>query len=44
VPRTDSVEEWSDEQFFDELERRLPVDVASAMITGPSIEKRIAPA
>ena len=43
VPLTDSVESWSDERFFDELKRRLPQDVASALITGPSIEKSIAP-
>jgi len=43
VPLTDSVEQWSDEQFFDELKRRLPPDFASALITGPSIEKSIAP-
>jgi len=43
VPLTDSVDDWSDEQFFEELKRRLPEDVASSMITGPSIEKSIAP-
>lgn len=43
VPLTDSVNDWSDEQFFDELRRRLPEDVAASMITGPSIEKSIAP-
>ena len=43
VPLSDTVEDWSDEAFFDELKRRLPADVASAMVTGPSIEKSIAP-
>lgn len=43
VPLTDSVTDWSDERFFDELRRRLPADVAAQMITGPSIEKSIAP-
>lgn len=43
VPLTDSIDEWSDERFFDELRRRLPADVAAAMATGPSIEKSIAP-
>jgi p-hydroxybenzoate 3-monooxygenase len=43
VPVTDSVDDWSDEQFFDELHRRLPDEVATAMITGTSIEKSIAP-
>jgi p-hydroxybenzoate 3-monooxygenase len=43
VPLTDSVDDWPDEAFFDELKRRLPADVAASMITGPSIEKSIAP-
>ena len=43
VPLSDTVEDWSDEAFFDELKRRLPADVAASMITGPSIEKSIAP-
>jgi p-hydroxybenzoate 3-monooxygenase len=43
VPLTDSTDEWSDERFFDELRRRLPNEVAEAMVTGPSIEKSIAP-
>ena len=43
VPLTDSVDDWSDERFFDELKSRLPQDVASSLITGPSIEKSIAP-
>jgi p-hydroxybenzoate 3-monooxygenase len=43
VPLTDSVDDWSDEAFFDELRRRLPEDVATAMVTGASIEKSIAP-
>jgi len=40
---SDSVSNWSDDAFFDELKRRLPQDVAAAMVTGPSIEKSIAP-
>jgi len=43
VPLSDSVDHWSDEQFFAELKRRLPAEVAGAMVTGPSIEKSIAP-
>lgn len=43
VPLTDSVEDWSDDAFWAELKRRLPDDVASDLITGPSIEKSIAP-
>ncbi|NKN35749.1 4-hydroxybenzoate 3-monooxygenase [Agrobacterium sp. a22-2] len=43
VPLTDKVEQWSDEAFWDELRRRVPDDVAQALVTGPSIEKSIAP-
>ena len=43
VPLTDSVEDWSDEAFWAELQRRLPSEVAERLITGPSIEKSIAP-
>jgi p-hydroxybenzoate 3-monooxygenase len=43
VPLTDSIDDWSDEKFFDELRRRLPEDVAGEMVTGASIEKSIAP-
>ncbi|MGL1834509.1 4-hydroxybenzoate 3-monooxygenase [Rhodocyclaceae bacterium SMB388] len=37
------VEDWSDERFWDELRWRLPPHVAARMVTGPSIEKSIAP-
>ena len=43
IPLTDSLEEWPDERFFAELRRRLPQDVAAALVTGPSIEKSVAP-
>jgi p-hydroxybenzoate 3-monooxygenase len=43
VPLTDTVEDWSDEAFWAELQRRLPAEVAARLITGPSIEKSIAP-
>ena len=43
VPLTDTVEDWSDEAFWDELKRRLPKEVADKLITGDSIEKSIAP-
>ena len=39
----DRVAQWSDDAFWDELKRRLPVDTAAALVTGPAIEKRIAP-
>jgi p-hydroxybenzoate 3-monooxygenase len=43
VPLTDRVEDWSDDAFWDELRRRLPAEVARTLVTGPSIEKSIAP-
>jgi p-hydroxybenzoate 3-monooxygenase len=43
VPLGHSVEDWSDDAFFEELRRRLPEDVSAALISGPSIEKSIAP-
>ena len=43
VPLTDKVEDWSDSQFWDKLKQCLPDDISSSMVTGPSIEKSIAP-
>ena len=43
VPLTDRVEDWSDARFWDELKARLPAEVAAELVTGPSIEKSIAP-
>lgn len=43
VHLTDRVEDWSDEAFWAELKRRLPESAAKSLITGPSIEKSIAP-
>jgi p-hydroxybenzoate 3-monooxygenase len=40
---SDSPHDWSDQSFWDELKRRLPAEQAEALITGPSIEKSIAP-
>jgi p-hydroxybenzoate 3-monooxygenase len=42
-PLDDRVEDWSDERFWDELRRRLDQKAADTIITGPSIEKSIAP-
>ena len=39
----DKVEQWSDEAFWDELRRRLDPAAAETLVTGPSIEKSIAP-
>ena len=43
IPLSGKVEDWSDDQFWAELKRRLPGDVAENLETGPSIEKSIAP-
>ncbi|KQN56065.1 4-hydroxybenzoate 3-monooxygenase [Pseudomonas sp. Leaf48] len=43
VPTSDHVDNWSDQRFWDELKLRLPQDLANKLITGPSIEKSIAP-
>ncbi len=42
-PLDDKVEDWSDQRFWDEFRRRLDPELASRVITGPSIEKSIAP-
>jgi len=34
---------WSDDAFWDELRKRIPSAAAEALVTGPSIEKSIAP-
>ena len=43
VPLADKVEDWSDQRFWDEFSRRIPSEAASRLVTGPSIEKSIAP-
>ncbi|WP_395138489.1 4-hydroxybenzoate 3-monooxygenase [Schlegelella aquatica] len=43
VPLTEKVEDWSDERFWDELRARLDPVAAERLVTGPSIEKSIAP-
>ncbi|MDY0763532.1 4-hydroxybenzoate 3-monooxygenase [Acinetobacter pittii] len=43
VPLTDHVEDWSDEKFWDELKNRLDLESREKLVTGPSIEKSIAP-
>ncbi|MEX1165515.1 MAG: 4-hydroxybenzoate 3-monooxygenase [Hydrogenophaga sp.] len=42
-PIDDKVEDWSDQRFWDELRLRLDPELAAKIITGPSIEKSIAP-
>lgn len=43
VPLQDRIEDWPDDAFWAELKRRLPAEVAARLITGPAIEKSIAP-
>lgn len=40
---SDSPDDWTDQMFWDELRRRLPQKAADELVTGPSIEKSIAP-
>ena len=42
-PLSDHPEDWSDTAFWDELKRRIPQQYADRLVTGPSIEKSIAP-
>jgi p-hydroxybenzoate 3-monooxygenase len=42
-PLDDKIEQWPDQRFWDELKRRLDQKAADSLITGPSIEKSIAP-
>lgn len=43
VPLDERVENWPDARFWDELKARLPEDVAARLVTGPALEKSIAP-
>lgn len=43
VPLTDKVDHWSDEAFWQELRLRLDEEANDKLVTGPSIEKSIAP-
>ncbi|MGR3590421.1 MAG: 4-hydroxybenzoate 3-monooxygenase [Limimaricola soesokkakensis] len=40
---SDKPEDWTDAAFWQELLRRLPDEVSERLVTGPSIEKSIAP-
>jgi p-hydroxybenzoate 3-monooxygenase len=42
-PLDDRIEQWPDDRFWDELKRRLDPKAVDDLITGPSIEKSIAP-
>jgi p-hydroxybenzoate 3-monooxygenase len=39
----EQVEQWSDDRFWDELKMRLDEEAADNLVTGPSLEKSIAP-
>jgi p-hydroxybenzoate 3-monooxygenase len=43
VPLTDKIEEWSDDAFWQELKLRLDEPARARLVTGPSLEKSIAP-
>ncbi|MGJ7520600.1 4-hydroxybenzoate 3-monooxygenase [Variovorax sp. LT1P1] len=43
VPVDERVERWSDEAFWDELRARLDPEARERLVTGPSLEKSIAP-
>ena len=43
VPLEDDIEDWPDDRFWEELKRRYPDDIAEDIVTGPSVEKSIAP-
>ncbi|MCU9838208.1 4-hydroxybenzoate 3-monooxygenase [Ruegeria sp. WL0004] len=40
---SDHAEDWTDAAFWQELKRRIPAEAAERLVTGPSIEKSIAP-
>lgn len=43
VPLTDRIEDWTDAAFWQELRLRLDEEGNAKLVTGPSIEKSIAP-
>nr|WP_315242239.1 4-hydroxybenzoate 3-monooxygenase [uncultured Albidiferax sp.] len=42
-PVDDKVDAWSDQRFWDELRSRLDPELAERIVTGPTLEKSIAP-
>ena len=42
-PLDDHIDQWPDERFWDELKSRLDQRAVDQLVTGPSIEKSIAP-
>lgn len=43
VEEGDTVDDWPDERFWEELKRRFGPDIGDRIVSGPSIEKSIAP-
>lgn len=43
VDLEDTIEQWPDDRFWEELKARFPEATADTIVTGPSIEKSIAP-
>lgn len=43
VPAGEIVTDWSDDRFWHELSQRIPREVADQLVSGPSLEKSIAP-
>ena len=43
APMTDTVDDWSDDRFWSELLARLPDSQSDQIVTGPSVEKSLAP-
>ena len=43
VPTEERVDNWSDEAFWNELRARLDPEARARLVTGPSLEKSIAP-
>jgi p-hydroxybenzoate 3-monooxygenase len=43
VSADEDVADWPDDRFWTELERRIPADAAASLVTGPSVEKSVAP-
>lgn len=43
VPLDTDIEAWPDDRFWEELKARYPNEIAEQIVTGPSIEKSIAP-
>lgn len=42
-PLDTNIDDWPDDRFWQELKARFPADIADKIVTGPSIEKSVAP-